>query len=33
MAEKWVQVEYDPDIVDAEVDGAIEILENVTFLQ
>ena len=32
MAEKWVQVEDDPDIIDAEVDEAIELLENVTFL-
>ena len=31
MAENWVQVEYDPDIVDAEVDEAIELLEILTF--
>ena len=32
-AENWVQVEYDPNIIDAEVDEAIELLVNVTFLQ
>ena len=31
MAENWVQVEDDPDIIDAGVDEAIELLENVTF--
>ena len=31
MAENQVQVEDDPDIIDAEVDEAIELLENVTF--
>ena len=30
MAENWVQAEYDPDTIDAEVDEKIEILENVT---
>ena len=30
MAENWVKVEDDPDIIDTEVDEAIEILENVT---
>ena len=33
MAEKWVQVEDDPDTIDGEADEAIELLENVTFLQ
>ena len=32
MAENWVQVEDDTDIIDTEVDEAIELLENVTFL-
>ena len=32
MAENWVQVEDDPGIIYAEVDEAIQILENVTFL-
>ena len=31
MAEKWVQVKDDPDIIVAEVDESIEILGNVTF--
>ena len=31
MAEKWVNIEDDPDIIDAEVDEAIEIMENSTF--
>ena len=31
MAENWVQVGDDPDIIDAEEDEAIELLENVTF--
>ena len=31
MAEKWVQVEDDLDIIDAKVDEAIELLDNVTF--
>ena len=31
MAENWVQVEDDPDIINAEVDEAIELLENVNF--
>ena len=33
MAENWVQVEDDQDIIDADVDEAINLLENVTFLQ
>ena len=33
MAENWVQVEVDPDIIDAAVDEAIELFENVTFLK
>ena len=31
MAKNWVQVEEDPNIIDADVDEAIKILENVTF--
>ena len=31
VAEKWVQVKDDPDIIVAEVDESIEILGNVTF--
>ena len=31
MAEKWVNVENDPDSIDADVDEAIELLGNVTF--
>ena len=29
MAEKWWQVEDSPDIIDAEVDKKIELLENI----
>eukprot|EP00978_Attheya_sp_CCMP212_P007275 scaffold16936_cov61-Attheya_sp.AAC.2 len=32
MAENWVNVEDDPNIIDAEVDEAIELLENATIL-
>ena len=32
MAENWVNVEDDPDIIDAEVDEAIELLENTNIL-
>ena len=31
MSEKWVQVEDDPNIIDAEVDEAIQLLENLTY--
>ena len=31
MAENWVQVEEDIDIIDAEADEEIELLQNVTF--
>ena len=31
MAENWVNIEDDPDIIDAEVDEAIEIFKNATF--
>ena len=30
MAENWINVEDDPNIIDAEVDDAIELLENAT---
>ena len=30
MAENWVQLEYDPNIIDAELYEAIELLENET---
>ena len=32
MTENWVQVEDDPNTIDAEVDEAIELLENVIFV-
>ena len=32
IAENWIQVEDDPGIIYAEVDEAIELLENLTFL-
>ena len=32
MSENWVQVQDNPYIIDAEVDEAIELLENVVFL-
>ena len=31
MAENWLKVEDDPDIIDSAVDEAIELLENSTF--
>ena len=31
MSKNWVEVEYYPNIIDVEVDEAIELLENVTF--
>ena len=31
MAENWLQVEEDIDIIDAEADEEIELLQNVTF--
>ena len=32
MAENWVNIEDDPDIIDTEVDEAIELLDDATFL-
>ena len=31
MTKNWVQLEDDPEIIDAEVDEAIELLENAAF--